>query len=175
MHKSQISLQKSLLDTMAELEQPSTPYSAHEDSEALCSLCQGRHINMTIPENWTSEPSLQIISSLGVQLSAPICMACRKDVSRLVNNSSHLPRWEKKTSSSVKIQCCIKELTVQEHHSKWLESIRQAIWYRVKFENEEIPSDDALTLYQKWEFTRVAKFYKLHVNRGFTKVCKYTQ
>ena len=109
MHKSQISLQKSLLDTMAELEQPSSPYSAHEDSEALCSLCQGRHINMTIPENWTSEPSLQIVSSLGVQLSAPICMACRKDVSRLVNNSSHLPRWEKKTSSSVKIQCCIKD------------------------------------------------------------------
>ena len=42
-----------------------------------------------------------------------------------------------------------KELTVQEHHSKWLESIRQAIWYRVKFENEEIPSDDALMLHWK--------------------------
>ena len=40
-------------------------------------------------------------------------------------------------------------LTVEEQHSKWLDSIRQTIWYRTKFENEMIASDDALMLHWK--------------------------
>ena len=40
-------------------------------------------------------------------------------------------------------------LTVLQQHSAWLDSIRQNIWYRVKFENEMIPSDEALLLHWK--------------------------
>ena len=38
-------------------------------------------------------------------------------------------------------------LTVEQQHSNWLEDIRQNISYRVKFENEMIPSDEALKLH----------------------------
>ena len=38
-------------------------------------------------------------------------------------------------------------LTVKQQHSNWLEDIRQNISYRVKFENEMIPSDEALKLH----------------------------
>ena len=38
-------------------------------------------------------------------------------------------------------------LTTKQHHSVWLEDIRQNIFDRIKFENETIPSDDALYLH----------------------------
>ena len=38
---------------------------------------------------------------------------------------------------------------VEEQHSIWLDNIRQNIWDRVKFENDMIPSDDALLLHWK--------------------------
>lgn len=37
--------------------------------------------------------------------------------------------------------------TVEEQHSSWLQEIRQTIWYRTKFENEMIASDEALLLH----------------------------
>ena len=40
----------------------------------------------------------------------------------------------------------IPGLTVEQQHSNWLEDIRQNISYRVKFENEMIPSDEALDM-----------------------------
>ena len=42
-------------------------------------------------------------------------------------------------------------LTVNEQHSAWLEDIRQTISYRIKFENEMVPSDEALKLH--WQRT----------------------
>ncbi len=42
---------------------------------------------------------------------------------------------------------CDPNLTVLHQHSAWLDDIRQNIWYRVKFENEMIPSDEALRLH----------------------------
>ena len=34
-------------------------------------------------------------------------------------------------------------MSIEEQHLKWLDDIRQTIWYRTKFENEMIASDDA--------------------------------
>ena len=42
-----------------------------------------------------------------------------------------------------------KNLSVEEQHLKWLDNIRKTIWYRIKFENEMIVSDDALMLHWK--------------------------
>ena len=39
------------------------------------------------------------------------------------------------------------ELTVKEQHQKWLDDIRETIWYRVKF--EMIASNDALLIHWK--------------------------
>lgn len=40
-------------------------------------------------------------------------------------------------------------LTNLQQHLSWLDNIRQNIWYRVKFENEMIPSHEALLLHWK--------------------------
>lgn len=40
-------------------------------------------------------------------------------------------------------------LTSKQWHSRWLDDIRQTIWYRTKFENEMIASDEALMLHWK--------------------------
>ena len=42
-----------------------------------------------------------------------------------------------------------QHLTIEQHHSRWLDDIRQTIWYRTKFENEMIASDEALMLHWK--------------------------
>lgn len=44
---------------------------------------------------------------------------------------------------------------MEEQHSKWLDSIRQTIWYRTKFENEMIASDDATLETILLDFTHV--------------------
>ena len=39
--------------------------------------------------------------------------------------------------------------TIKEQHLNWLNDIRENIWDRIKFENEMIPSSDALYLHWK--------------------------
>ena len=41
------------------------------------------------------------------------------------------------------------QLTANEQHCKWLDNIRQTIWYRTKFENEIMASNEALLLHWK--------------------------
>ena len=41
------------------------------------------------------------------------------------------------------------QLTANEQHCKWLDNIRQIIWYRTKFENEMMASNEALLLHWK--------------------------
>ena len=41
--------------------------------------------------------------------------------------------------------------TTNEQHKNWLNDIRRNIWHRIKFENENIPSIDALFLH--WQRT----------------------
>ena len=40
-------------------------------------------------------------------------------------------------------------LTAKQQHSAWLDDIRQNIWHRIRFENEQIASDDSLWLHWK--------------------------
>ena len=61
----------------------------------------------------------------------------------------HSPSFQCTSPATHFMSLSNQALTTQEHHSKWLESIQKAIWYRVKFENEEIPSYDALMLHWK--------------------------
>ena len=58
----------------------------------------------------------------------------------------------KKHSSGFQIQCPQahilqrfkdENLSIKEQNLKWLDDIRQTIWYRTRFENEVIASDDA--------------------------------
>lgn len=45
------------------------------------------------------------------------------------------------------VQFQIETRTTHQQHTDWLDDIRQNIWYRVKFENEMLPSNQALGLH----------------------------
>ncbi len=44
---------------------------------------------------------------------------------------------------------CQSNISAHQQHYAWLDDIRQNIWYRVKFENEVFPSNEALLLHWK--------------------------
>ena len=46
-------------------------------------------------------------------------------------------------------KCGQQGLTPEKHHSAWLENIRQTIWSRITYENEMIPTDNALLFHWK--------------------------
>ena len=45
------------------------------------------------------------------------------------------------------IQFCTATHSIQQQHTAWLEDIRNNIWDDITFENEMMPSDDALYLH----------------------------
>jgi len=45
------------------------------------------------------------------------------------------------------IQFCTATHSIRQQHTAWLEDIRNNIWDRIPFENEMVPSDDALYLH----------------------------
>ncbi len=59
----------------------------------------------------------------------------------------HSTGFETPSPASHFLTFCDPNLTALQQHSVWLDDIRQNIWYRVKFENEMIPSDEALRLH----------------------------
>ncbi len=70
-----------------------------------CELCNGQHRLMSSPQQWTSQTASELALSLGVSLGKQICQPCRSDITRMVNNPSYKPRWEK----SRKVTCCVLE------------------------------------------------------------------
>ena len=61
----------------------------------------------------------------------------------------HATGFDTSSPSSHFLKFCDSSLTENQHHSVWLEDIRQNIWHRIKYENEQIPSDESLWLHWK--------------------------
>lgn len=59
----------------------------------------------------------------------------------------HATAFETPTPATHFIKFAKPEKTVQQQHTDWLEDIRQNIWDRIKYENEMIPSNEALFLH----------------------------
>lgn len=59
----------------------------------------------------------------------------------------HATAFETHSPATHFLKFAIAEKSPQEQHRDWLEDISQNIWDRIKFENEMIPSTDALYLH----------------------------
>ena len=80
-----------------------------------CTLCLNHHPHMSQPRTWKSQQAQLIALSLQIELDKPICRPCRDDISRLLKDQNHQPRWKKQA----KIQCCIPECNKEVFvHSK---------------------------------------------------------
>lgn len=68
-----------------------------------CVLCKTHHSQQSQPRTWKNTKAQELSASLGVDQGDWICRACRDDISRLLKDSSHPPRWEK----GKPINCCV--------------------------------------------------------------------
>ena len=59
----------------------------------------------------------------------------------------HATGFDTSSPSAHFLKFCDPSLTQKQQHSAWLEDIRQNIWHRIKFENEQIASDESLWLH----------------------------
>ena len=104
----------------------------------LCSLCGKKHCQLSLPLSWKSESAQLLVRSLQVDVESYVCRPCRDDITRLLHNPDHKPRW------------AMGKPPVEQHY-EWLEDIRQTIWDRVQHETDMIPSSGAL--YRHWKRT----------------------
>ena len=77
-----------------------------QDTQVSCILCHGQITSPTTPSNWKNEGARMYVSSLNIPTDAPVCPACRKDITlRVLSDGEHVPRWMK--MSSVR-ECCVQ-------------------------------------------------------------------
>ena len=74
-----------------------------EEQLSNCALCSGRHTSLYEPQTWRNEQAQQIAKSIHIWPDKCICRPCKDDITRLVKNPSHTPRWEKQSS----MKCCM--------------------------------------------------------------------
>ena len=79
----------------------------HRSSPTLqCQLCHHPHIDLSQPENWTSECGQAFAKNLGVSRQSLICTACRKDITRCIKDAKFKPRWVVKEVTTCSINEC---------------------------------------------------------------------
>ena len=67
--------------------------------QVSCILCHGQISSPTTPSNWKNEGARMYVSSLNIPTDAPVCPACRKDITlRVLSDGEHVPRWMKMPS-----------------------------------------------------------------------------
>ena len=73
------------------------------DTNISCILCHGETSTPTNPSQWKSDGACMYALALNVPMDGSVCPACRKDITKVLLNSEHVPRWKK--TSSVSERC----------------------------------------------------------------------
>ena len=76
------------------------------DKQVSCCLCNGNRQNLTSPSQWKNVDAHKYITKLNVPKGGLVCPACRKDITRVLANRSHVPRW---TNLRPGRECCVQE------------------------------------------------------------------
>ena len=76
-----------------------------DDGLRVCCLCNGTALKLTSPSQWKNEDARRYAETLDVTGDHAVCPACRKDITRVLSDSSHVPRW---TKSSSERECCVQ-------------------------------------------------------------------
>ena len=69
----------------------------------LCSLCGKKHCQLSLLLSWKSESAQLLVRSLQVDVESYVCRPCRDDITRLLHNPDHKPRWAKERNAV----CCM--------------------------------------------------------------------
>ena len=60
-----------------------------------CTLCSQSHTQLSSPNSWKNDSCQQLALSLEISGRSPVCRPCRNDITRLMKDPDHRPRWEK--------------------------------------------------------------------------------
>ena len=74
--------------------------SSTADPLPTCSLCLGEHRQCSTPSSWKVDEARSFVHRLKISANEPVCSACRRDVTRVIDDSSYKPRWEKPVGES---------------------------------------------------------------------------
>ena len=105
-----------------------------EDSE-VCSLCKVHHHRMTRVSTWHAQRACEIVATYGIREHDLVCRPCRDEIHRIEQHPNHVPRWEKRMSTSV--LCCVHSCnnTCFAHSKVDAEQLEG-----IKFDGDTIPS-----------------------------------
>ena len=68
-----------------------------------CSLCHGT-FQLSSPSKWRNGEAYRYFLSLNVPRGGVVCITCRRDISRVLSDPNHTPRW---IQPSRKTACCV--------------------------------------------------------------------
>ena len=71
----------------------------------VCSLCKGEHHQLNSSEQWRNEAAQKYVSDLGIPQGGLVYNACRKDITRAMNDDRFTPRWCKTKGTCVVDGC----------------------------------------------------------------------
>ena len=91
-----------------------------EDELSNCALCSGCYTSLYEPQTWRNEQAQQIVKSLCIWPDKRICRLCKDDITRLVKNPSHTPRWGEKCGVKCCMPGCDAPSFTQSKPSLWL-------------------------------------------------------
>ena len=91
-----------------------------EDGLSNCALCSGCYTLLYEPQTWRNEQAQQIAKSLHIWPDKRICRLCEDDITRLVKNHSHIPRWGGKCGVKCCMPGCDAPSFTQSKPSLWL-------------------------------------------------------
>ena len=77
------------------------------DKDSICQLCQCYSSQLSSPCAWRSDQARSYVLSLQVPSACLICRPCRDDVTRVLANPCHVPRWRKGKTCTKSSNCCV--------------------------------------------------------------------
>ena len=79
-----------------------------ENPPTTCALCHGEHRQCSTPSSWKIAEARSYVDGLNVPPDNPVCSACRRDITRVLGESTYIPRWDKTVKAT---QCSVEQCT----------------------------------------------------------------
>ena len=105
-----------------------------EPARPICHLCQGSHTHISSPREWKNVHAQRYVLSIGMSADSLVCRPCRQDVTRVVTDPGHTPRWGRDVGTRSKNLCSVLNCTKTSfaHATISTGELPQGIQFRTK-------------------------------------------
>ena len=107
---------------------------------AVCALCLNNHSHKSAPRDWKNQHARNYVLSLNVSVDSQVCRPCRDDVTRVLADTTYIPRWRKGGIESVNCYCCVSDCNEPSFSQTSLCSADELRHIKnIQFQTESIP------------------------------------